>query len=32
MEVDYFMSNFVQSYQLTLDELLSQHEPRVGPG
>lgn len=31
MEVDYFMSNFVQSYQLTLDELLSQHEPRVGP-
>lgn len=26
-EVDYFMSNFVESYQLTLDELLSQHNP-----
>ncbi|TCS41322.1 5'-deoxynucleotidase [Reinekea marinisedimentorum] len=25
-EVDYFMSNFVDSYQLTLDELLSQHD------
>ncbi len=25
-EVDYFMSHFVESYQLTLDELLSQHE------
>jgi 5'-deoxynucleotidase len=25
-EVDYFMANFVESYQLTLDELLSQHE------
>lgn len=27
-EVDYFMSNFVESYQLTLDELLSQHDPQ----
>ena len=26
-EVEYFMSNFVESYQLTLDELLSQHDP-----
>ncbi len=26
-EVDYFMSNFVESYQLTLDELLAQHDP-----
>ena len=26
-EVDYFMSHFVESYQLTLDELLSQHNP-----
>jgi len=26
-EVDYFMSNFVRSYQLTLDELLTQHDP-----
>jgi 5'-deoxynucleotidase len=25
-EVDYFMSNFVESYQLTNDELLSQHD------
>jgi 5'-deoxynucleotidase len=25
-EVDYFMSNFVDSYRLTLDELLSQHD------
>lgn len=27
-EVEYFMANFVESYQLTLDELLSQHKPR----
>lgn len=27
-EVDYFMSHFVESYQLTLDELLSQHNPK----
>ncbi len=27
-EVDYFMANFVDSYQLTLDELLSQHNPK----
>lgn len=26
-EVDYFMATFVESYQLTLDELLAQHEP-----
>ena len=26
-EVDYFMANFVDSYQLTLDELLSRHDP-----
>lgn len=26
-EVEYFMSHFVESYQLTLDELLSQHQP-----
>lgn len=25
-EVDYFMATFVESYQLTLDELLTQHE------
>ena len=25
-EVDYFMATFVESYQLTLDELLAQHE------
>ena len=25
-EVDYFMNHFVESYQLTLDELLSQHD------
>jgi len=25
-EVDYFMTHFVESYQLTLDELLSQHD------
>lgn len=30
-EVDYFMSHFVGSYQLTLDELLSQHDPKAGP-
>jgi 5'-deoxynucleotidase len=28
-EVEYFMSNFVESYQLTLDELLSQHDPHT---
>jgi 5'-deoxynucleotidase len=27
-EVEYFMTNFVESYQLTLDELLSQHDPQ----
>lgn len=26
-EVDYFMTTFVESYQLTLDELLAHHEP-----
>ena len=26
-EVDYFMTHFVTSYQLTLDELLKHHEP-----
>ena len=26
-EVEYFMSHFVSSYQLTLDELLAQHKP-----
>lgn len=26
-EVEYFMTQFVESYQLTLDELLSQHDP-----
>jgi len=30
-EVEYFMSHFVHSYQLTLDELLSQHDPQAGP-
>ncbi|MEJ2044467.1 MAG: 5'-deoxynucleotidase [Reinekea sp.] len=28
-EVDYFMANFVDSYQLTLDELLSQHDSNL---
>ncbi|MBU2862444.1 5'-deoxynucleotidase [Reinekea marina] len=28
-EVDYFMSNFVESYQLTIDELLSQHDSLI---
>lgn len=27
-EVDYFMATFVESYQLTLDELLAQHNPK----
>ncbi|MDB2448841.1 5'-deoxynucleotidase [bacterium] len=29
-EVDYFMTHFVESYQLTLDELLIQHEKSNG--
>ena len=29
-EVDYFMTHFVESYQLTLDELLIQHEKNNG--
>jgi 5'-deoxynucleotidase len=28
-EVDYFMSNFVESYRLTFDELLSQHDSNL---
>lgn len=28
-EVDYFMARFVESYQLNLDELLSQHDPDI---
>ncbi|WP_108124709.1 5'-deoxynucleotidase [Saccharospirillum mangrovi] len=30
-EVDYFMTHFVESYQLTLDELLIQHDKNTNP-